>query len=128
MPRLLPIVVRLLSWVLALLFLVVGRAKFTSPVWAALFVGWGYPDWFRLVVGAVEIASGLGLIFQRTRRYAGAALVLVMCGAAGTHIIHSQWVRVVVCTVLASLVAVVMRGPLMTVPVTSREESLERLG
>ena len=120
MQRLLPIVVRLLSWILALLFLVVGRAKFTSPVWATLFVGWGYPDWFRLVVGAVEIGSGLGLIFQRTRQYAGAALILVMCGAAGTHIIHSEWARVVVCTVLASLVAVVMRGPLVTVPVNLR--------
>ena len=123
MQRLLPIVFRVLSWILALLFLVVGRAKFTSPVWATLFVGWGYPDWFRLAVGIVEIGSGLGLIFQRTRRYAGAALILVMCGAAGTHIIHSEWARVVVCAVLASLIAVVMRRPLIMAPVNLRETS-----
>jgi len=111
MQRLLPIVVRLLNWILALLFLAVGTAKFTSPICAKLFVDWGYPSWFRLVVGVVEICSGLGLIFARTRRYAGAALILVMCGAAGTHIIHPEWPRVVVCVVLASLVVVVMRGP-----------------
>ena len=111
MQRLLPIVVRLLNWILALLFVAVGTAKFTSPIWAKLFVDWGYPSWFRLVVGVVEICSGLGLIFSRTRPYAGAALILIMCGAAGTHIIHLEWPRVVVCIVLASLVVVVMRGP-----------------
>jgi len=53
------------------------------------FVEWGYPAWFRFVVGALEGVCAVLLVIPRTRaKFVGAAvLILVLTGATTTHII-----------------------------------------
>jgi putative oxidoreductase len=71
-----------LSILLALVFLASGLAKLASLEFELVaFERWGYPIWF----------GGIGLIIQRFSAAAGAALALMMIGAIGTHVIHSEW-------------------------------------
>jgi uncharacterized membrane protein YphA (DoxX/SURF4 family) len=81
-----------LSILLALIFLASGLAKLASLEFElAAFERWGYPIWFMYLIGVVEVAGGVGLIIQRFSAAAGAALALMMIGAIGTHVMHSEW-------------------------------------
>jgi uncharacterized membrane protein YphA (DoxX/SURF4 family) len=65
-----------------------GIAKFAGTRWQALFAGWGYPQWFSLVVGAFEIAGGIALLIPRFSLYGVLVLGIVMLGAIGTLLRH----------------------------------------
>jgi putative oxidoreductase len=66
-----------------------GLTKFVAPGhWHQLFIGWGYPRWFSLLVGAVEIAGGVVLLIPRLAFYGALVLAAVMLGAIGTLLIH----------------------------------------
>lgn len=81
-----------LSTLLALIFLASGLAKLASLEFELVaFERWGYPIWFMSLIGVVEVAGGVGLIIQRFSAAAGAALALMMIGAIGTHVMHSEW-------------------------------------
>lgn len=68
-----------------------GYPKFSdSSGWAQAFAVWGYPSWFRILVGIVEVAGGLFLLIPGTGVYAAGALALIMIGAMGTHIVHGD--------------------------------------
>ena len=67
-----------------------GSQKFTSPVWERMFRTWGYPDGFYLVIGAVEVVAGIGLLIPRVASASAITLAIVMAGAAATHIIHGD--------------------------------------
>jgi uncharacterized membrane protein YphA (DoxX/SURF4 family) len=54
---------------------------------AHAFAPWGFPNWFRVFVGVIEVASGLLLLVPRTAVYAAIALAVIRLGAMGTHII-----------------------------------------
>jgi len=84
-----------LCWFLALEFVVGGAAKFLpGETWFGRpfderFVEWGYPAWFRFVVGAGEIVGGVLLVTRR--RFLGAALlVVILTGATITHIVNQD--------------------------------------
>ena len=47
---------------------------------------WGYPVWFRLLIGALEIGAALMLFWPRTAAYGAAAIIVVMVGGMGTHV------------------------------------------
>ena len=78
------------TWLLQLLLAVVmagpGSQKFTSPTWERMFRTWGYPDGFYLVIGAVEVAGGIGLLIPKLASYSAMVLAVVMAGAAATQI------------------------------------------
>ena len=81
-----------LSILLALIFLASGLAKLASLEFELVaFERWGYPIWFMYLIGVVEVAGGVGLIIQRFSAAAAAALALMMIGAIGTHVMHSEW-------------------------------------
>jgi uncharacterized membrane protein YphA (DoxX/SURF4 family) len=92
-----------LSGALSVVFLAAGATKFRAPQWEARFTGWGYPDWFLIVVGLLEIGCSILLLVPRTRRWAAVVLVMLMLGAAGTHLVHGEAPRMVVNIVLAAL-------------------------
>jgi putative oxidoreductase len=77
-------------WILQLLLAVVmigpGSQKFTSPTWERMFRTWGYPDNFYLVVGAVEVIGGIGLLIPRATALSAATLSVVMIAAGITQI------------------------------------------
>jgi putative oxidoreductase len=92
-----------LSVPLSLVFLAAGATKFGSPRWEMRFTAWGYPDWFRVLVGVLEVVCAILLLVPRTRRWAALVLLTLMLGAAGTHVLHGEAPRIVVNIVLAGL-------------------------
>ena len=44
-----------------------GVEKFTSPIWQRMFRVWGYPEHFYLVIGAIEVVAGIGLLVPGSR-------------------------------------------------------------
>jgi len=89
--RISTIVLWVVSAFLALVFLNAGWPKFSdSSGWARAFAQWGFPAWFRLLVGAVEVVGGVLLLIPQTAIYAALALAVIMLGAMGTHIVHGN--------------------------------------
>ena len=80
------------KWLLQVLLAIVmagpGIRKFTSPAWERMFRSWGYPDGFYLVIGAVEVIAGIGLLIPRVASASAIVLAIVMAGAAATQILR----------------------------------------
>lgn len=113
-----------LSGLLAALFLTAGGSKLAGAEnHVQHFAHWGWPDWLRLVVGAVEVTSAVLLLIPRVAFFGGCALVVVMAGATYTHLFRATGetgmaVFTLVLLGLAALVAYARRPPLR--PVTGR--------
>ncbi|MEU7900020.1 DoxX family protein [Nonomuraea sp. NPDC049152] len=62
---------------------------FFGPAYSVKFVEWGYPSWFRFVIGAGELFAAVLLVIPRRRfRFmASALLVVILIGAVITHIV-----------------------------------------
>lgn len=80
---------RVVLWIVSILLAVVmvgpGTQKFTSPTWERMFRAWGYPDHFYLVIGAIEVVCGVGLLIPKTASISGLVLSVVMIGAGITQ-------------------------------------------
>ena len=80
------------KWLLQVLMAIVmagpGIRKFTSPTWERMFRTWGYPDGFYLVIGAIEVIAGIGLLIPRVASASAIVLAIVMAGAAATQILR----------------------------------------
>ena len=74
-----------ISALMALVMVGPGLQKFTSPVWQRMFRAWGYPEHFYLLIGALEVVAGLGLLIPRFAAPSAAVLSVVMIGAAITQ-------------------------------------------
>lgn len=86
-----PAIMWLLSAQLAFVFIKSGLPKFEDTSgWAQAFSNWGFPVWFRIFIGVIEVVSGLLILYPKTALYATGALVLVMLGAMGTHVYHGD--------------------------------------
>jgi uncharacterized membrane protein YphA (DoxX/SURF4 family) len=73
---------------LILLFARQGWAKFSDTSgWAAAFRHWGYPDWFRVLIGILELTAALLLALGRTAALGAIIIIVVMLGAWATHLI-----------------------------------------
>ncbi|HEX2882579.1 MAG TPA: DoxX family protein [Polyangiaceae bacterium] len=80
-----------LAGVLAALFLLAGGSKLAgAEVHVQNFARWGWPDWMRLVVGAVEVVSAILLLIPRLAFLGAGALMVVMAGATYTHIFRAR--------------------------------------
>lgn len=79
-------------WIVSILLAVVmvgpGSQKFTSPTWERMFRAWGYPDNFYLLIGALEVVGGIGLLIPKTASASGIVLSIVMIGAGITQRLH----------------------------------------
>ena len=53
--------------------------------WTEAFTAWGYPAWFRRLVGVSELAGGLLILFPRYAAYGAMVILCVMVGAIATH-------------------------------------------
>src|SRR5678809_1736705 len=65
------------SWLpvilLVLIFAPQGWAKFSDDSgWARAFRHWGYPTWFRVLIGIAEVGGALLLLHPRTARIGAA--------------------------------------------------------
>jgi putative oxidoreductase len=85
----------LVLWIITLLLALVclrsGWLKVTGNVfWVRDFHRWGYPDWFRIVVGIVELTSMALLLIPRLAGYGASLFAAVMLGAIFTHATHNE--------------------------------------
>ena len=73
-------------WILSIFELlgigVAGLSKFQGEGWQNMFVGWGYPGWFALVIGGTEML----VVVPRFASYAASMLIVIMLGAIWTVI------------------------------------------
>jgi putative oxidoreductase len=110
-----------LQVLLALMFIVASAApKFAREAYAvAIFEQIGAGQWFRYVVGALELAGGVGLLVPRLAGLAALGLVGLMIGAGYTQVVVLQNpVFVITPIILGVLAAVVAWG---------RRDSITRL-
>ena len=80
----------ILQALLALVMIGPGVQKFTGNIWERMFRTWGYPDHFYLVIGAIEVIAGAGLLIPKVATPSAIVLMVVMAGAAVTRLLHGQ--------------------------------------
>ena len=85
-----------LAWLLGLylaqLYLRMGWGKFGGDAaWTAAFTAWGYPAWFRVAVGIIEVIAGVALLVPPLASYAALVLAAVMMGAWSTLAHDLRW-------------------------------------
>jgi len=79
--------------------------------WAIAFRQWGYPTWFRILIGFVETTAALLLLWPRSAIVGAALIVAVMLGATGTHIVkdHGRHVTSEVFPITLATIVLVLR-------------------
>lgn len=112
-----------LQVLLGLAFLVSGGGKLAGTEMSVQqFQTYGYPDWFRLVTGAVEVIAAAGMLiglrWPLTAGLAGLLLVPTMIGAAYSDFFVAGFglgrtVVPLVLLVLAATVAYVRRNAVL---------------
>ena len=95
-------------WIIALLLALVclrsGWLKVTGNVfWVRDFHRWGYPDWFRIVIGIAELTSLALLLVPRVASYGASLFAAIMVGAIFTHYTHNETSRLPFNLVLLAL-------------------------
>ena len=102
---------------LTLIFVPQGLAKFNDTSgWAAAFRHWGYPDWFRVMIGVMELSGVALMLLGRTAALGALLIVTVMLGGMATHLLFDggrHMTSEVVPLTLASIVVVLRRGQLV---------------
>lgn len=85
--RALSIALWTLQAVLAILFAMAGLAKVIGdPAMVEMFATIGIGQWFRYLVGALEIAGAVGVLVLRFSGLAALGLVCLMAGATLTNV------------------------------------------
>ncbi len=97
-----------LTILLAATFFMSGASKvlFADPL-PANYLKWGYPLWFLIVVGSVEIGGAAALLFPRLAAFGAVWLGLIMIGAVSTHIVSGEYAAALVPFILGDLLAIV---------------------
>jgi uncharacterized membrane protein YphA (DoxX/SURF4 family) len=73
---------------LVLIFAPQGWSKFDDASgWARAFRHWGYPDWFRVTIGVLELSAVTLLILGRTAAFGALIIIVVMLGGMATHVL-----------------------------------------
>ena len=106
--RALGIVLWALQILLALQFAMAGLAKvFGDPAMVEMFATIGIGQWFRYVVGALELAAAVGLLIPRLSGLAALGLGCLMIGAtlANLFILGASPLLTIVLFVVSVLVA-----------------------
>lgn len=102
----------ILSAIITLVFLFAGLAKLSGiEQQVQAFAGWGYPNWSIYVVGAIEIALALMIIFPRTR-ISGTNLIYIWAVVAiFTHIQAEppQYLEIIPDVVIVALAYLIRR-------------------
>ena len=92
---------------LAALFALAGFMKLVSADAATQFAAVGYPYWFCILIGAIEVVGAVALLVPRTAFYAAVGLGVVMVGAVFTVLLHAQAAQAVVPFVVLVVLAAV---------------------
>ncbi|MDX5364131.1 MAG: DoxX family protein [Pseudazoarcus pumilus] len=97
---------RLLNILLVLIFLASGGAKLAALDFeVAAFTRWGFPLWFMTLTGVLEVAGAVGLLMHRLAALAAGCLALLMLGAIATHVLHAEWLMLILATAICAAAA-----------------------
>lgn len=87
----------IISWVLvvllALAFLASAATKLTGLA-LPTFAHWGYPAWFAMLIGVLELTGAIALLIPKTTRFAVLGLTVIMFGAVYTHLANHEGIQV----------------------------------
>jgi uncharacterized membrane protein YphA (DoxX/SURF4 family) len=83
-------------------------------VWVVNFERWGYPGWFWLAIGALEVISGIALLVPRAASVAAIVLAVTMVWALATFVHAGEAPR--------------MLGPLLVLPFLCTVAYVRRAG
>jgi putative oxidoreductase len=93
--------VKVVTYVLALIFLLSGGAKLAGLEFELrAFERWGYPLWFMYMTGLLEVAGGIAILIPRISALVSACLAALMVGAVGTHILNAEWAMMALATII----------------------------
>ena len=69
---------------LVLTFVPQGWSKFDDASgWATAFRHWGYPDWFRVTIGVMELSAAGLLVLGRTAAFGAILIINTVLGGLG---------------------------------------------
>jgi putative oxidoreductase len=113
---------------LVLIFVPQGLSKFDAASgWARAFRFWGYPDWFRITIGVLELLAAILLIAGRTAALGAITIIVIMLGGMATHLIFEGGRHItseVVPLALATIVLVIRRKQLKGIRPSSGSAAL----
>jgi putative oxidoreductase len=92
---------------LAAVFMMAGILMLVNPVAIETFVRWGYPDWLRQVVGALEIAGAFLLLVPRWAWFSAAVLAVLLAGAGAMYLWNGQLAQAALHAALVVVLAIV---------------------
>ena len=107
------ILIIVMQVVSGLLFLLIGSMTVAGmKMFVENFRRFGYPQWFRIVTGSLEVFGGLGLLIgiwlPWLAALASAGLALVMLGAVSTHLRIREPLQKIALPVVMGALAVVV--------------------
>ena len=113
LPRIVMTVARWLPAILLILiFAPQGWAKFSAASgWGVAFRHWGYPDWFRITIGCLELSACALLLSGRAAVLGALIIVAVMLGAMATHVVfdHGRHLTSEVVPLTLALITLIFR-------------------
>lgn len=107
------ILIIIVQVILGLLFLLIGSMAVAGrKMLVENFRRFGYPQWFRIVTGSLEVLGGIALLIgiwlPWLAALASAGLTLVMLGAVLTHLRIREPLQKFVLPVLMGVLAIVV--------------------
>lgn len=91
MKRIRVVLVWVFSLIIALIMISQGWPKFfETGRWTTSFAEWGYPVWFRMLIGVLELSGAVALMVPRVAHWGASVLAAVMLGAFGTLMLHGR--------------------------------------
>ncbi len=99
--------------VLGLLFVLIGSMTVAGlNMFVENFRQFGYPQWFRIVTGSLEVLGGIGLLIgiwlPGLAALASAGLALVMLGAVLTHLRTRDPLQKIALPIVLGMLAIVV--------------------
>lgn len=100
--------------VIALIFFQAAVLKLMgAQVMIEVFNKLGYPAWFRIVIGILEISGAIALLIRSSARYGAILLALIMIGAMISSFVKGASGEAIVPVIMLFLLVwiAVVRGP-----------------
>lgn len=98
-----------LAWLLAAFFIMGGVMNiFATDAILDDYRRWGFPGWFHMLTGVLELAGAAALLFPASRLWGGGLLACVMGGAATTTLRHGEFAHAAAPLVILALLLVLV--------------------
>ena len=102
--------IRIVSWLVALIFLAAGIPKlFVMHDWLFRFMVWGHPKWLLILVGTLETVGALALLNRKSAFTGAVALTIIMVGAFATLFIQRDGIAMLGPVMMLGLLYIILK-------------------